>query len=208
MPCYSAAEPPGAHHGLGHQAHGRAVGPVGSSSLHHQVRGRFPQLSDHAQIRLARHDRVDRRGSGLQCRHGDPGSPGVPQGRDRRPEADQTAGPAGKGVAAIHRPDAPSGDDQSAEPRVRVLDLVIGAAGGASGQDNRHPRGYGPAWPPAAAPGVLVPASQAHDEGQAGRGGVREIQGGADLLKKKPFARTPPKHWFSRTRSRYIATRR
>lgn len=27
-------------------------------------------------------------------------------------------------------------------------------------------------------------------------------------LKKKPFARTPPKHWFSRTRSRYIATRR
>jgi transposase len=27
-------------------------------------------------------------------------------------------------------------------------------------------------------------------------------------LKKKPFAKTPPKHWFSRTRSRYIATRR
>jgi transposase len=27
-------------------------------------------------------------------------------------------------------------------------------------------------------------------------------------LKKKPSARTPPKPWFSRTRSRYIATRR
>jgi transposase len=28
------------------------------------------------------------------------------------------------------------------------------------------------------------------------------------VLKKKPSERTPPKHWFSRTRSRYIATRR
>jgi transposase len=32
----------------------------------------------------------------------------------------------------------------------------------------------------------------------------------AELIgfKKKPFARTQPRHWYSRTRSRYIATRR
>jgi hypothetical protein len=66
---------------------------------------------------------------------------------------------------------------------------------------------HGPTGPAAAPPRLLLPASQAHDERQAERGGVRKIQGGTGWLKKKPSERTPPRHWFSRTRSRYIATR-
>ena len=80
--------------------------------------------------------------------------------------------------------------------------------GRAPGQDHRHSRQHRPTGPPAASPRVLVPASQAHDERQAGRGGIRKIQGPTAGLKKKPSEKTPPRHWFSRTRSRYIATRR
>jgi hypothetical protein len=208
MRCFWAAEPPGVHHGLGHQAHGRAVGRIGSSSLHRQVRGCFPKLPDYSHVGLQRHHRRYCRASGLLHRHGYPSSPLVSQGRHRGPQADQAAGSAGKGHARIRRADAPGRDDQSAYSWVRVFHLVVGSAGGAPGQDHRHSCPHGPTRPPVASPRVLVPAAQAHDERQAGRGGIRKIQGPTAGLKKKPSERTPPKPWFSRTRSRYIATRR
>jgi hypothetical protein len=203
-----AAEPPGVHYGLGHQAHGRAVGRIGSSSLHHPFRGRFSQLSDHSQIRLLRHDHRDCRGFGMLHRHRGPHSPSVPQGRHRRPEADQAAGSARESHARVCRADAPVGDDQSAHPWVWFFHLVAGAAERASGQDHRRAPEHRPVGPIDASPWLFVPASQAHDERQTRRAGIREIQGGTDRLKKKPFARTQPRHWYSRTRSRYIATRR
>jgi hypothetical protein len=180
-----AAEPPGVRHGLGYQAHGRAVGRIGSPALHRQVRRRLSQRPDHSQVRLQRHDRVDRRGSGVLDRYGDAGASAVPQGRRRRPASGQAAGPAGPGHAAVRRADAPSRAGQSADPGVRLLDLVGGAAGGAPGQDHGHPLQHRPTPPPAAPPPVLGAASQTHDEGQARRGGIRERQGRADRLKKK-----------------------
>src|SRR5438876_786005 len=48
-----------------------------------------------------------------------------------------------------------------------------------------HQVQHGTASQVAPPPWVLRPASQAHDERQTQRGGVREVQGGADRIKKK-----------------------
>ena len=180
-----AAEPLGDRHGLGHQAHGRAMEPTGSRSFQHVVSGRVPKLSDHSDVRFQRHHRFDRRASGMRHGYRHSGSPTLPPGRCRCAQADEAAGPAGARHARVHHPDAPGGVGQSAGPWVWILDLVGGAVGGASGQHNRHSLRHQPTSPPAPPPRVFGPASQAHDEGQAGREGIPQIQSGTDPLKKK-----------------------
>src|SRR5208283_2929066 len=95
------------------------------------------------------------------------------------------AGPAGSGDARVSPADACCRDGQSDHLGIRLLDLVGHPIGRASGQDDRHPFQRRPVKPPAAPPRVLGPASQAHDEGQAGRSGISEIQVPLNALKKK-----------------------
>jgi len=182
---------------VGHQAHGRAVGPTGSTAVHGQVRDVFRNCLIVLKSDSERHDRVDRRRLGVQRRHGrSRPSPIRKAGSMRYVRPSRRAARAGH--ARIRQRYAPGcWPIADAGYGFSTWSVARLAAHLAKTMDSLRP---GPARPPVAPPRFLVPAPQAHDEGQAGRDRVPEVEGGIDRAKKKAMRKNAAEALVFRTR--------
>lgn len=179
-----AAEPPGGRHGIWHQAHGRAVGRVGSSAFLHRFGRRFPQLPDHSDVAFQGYHRFHRRATGLFQRNSGPRPQALSARRRPSVASGQAAGPTWPRHARISAADEAGRADQSADAGLWIFDLVHGAFGRAPGQGHGPAIQRGPVAATASSRGIFRSTAQAHAQRQTQRGGLRKGPGGTDALKK------------------------
>src|SRR5205085_9900402 len=85
----------------------------------------------------------------------------------------------------LHRGDGDGREDQPADTRLRIFDVVNDAAGGPSGQNNRHSFQRRSTRSTSASAWLFGSSSQTHHEGKAHRSGLPEGPQTPDPLKKK-----------------------
>ena len=144
----------------------------------------LPQLPDHLDVRRWRYHRRDRQTVGLHHIHGQSHPPHVPPGRDRCAAAHQASGTSQPRDARVHCGHEAGDRDQPHDPGVRILQLVGDPSGRPSGEGHRHPLQRRPTAETPPSRGLFGPSSQAHHEGQARRGRLREGQGEVAAAKK------------------------
>jgi len=180
-----AAEPPGGRHGVWYQAHGRAVGTVGSSSFLHFLGRCLPQLFDHSNVAFPGYHRFDCPATGLLHRDSGAGPQTLSARGGRGVASHQAAGATGKGYRGVAAADEAGSADAPHGVGLRVFHLVHGPFGRAFGPGHRPALQRGSVAASAASGRVLGSTSQAHPQRQARREGLPKGPGAVDALKKR-----------------------
>ena len=150
------------------------------------------ELSDHLDVRRRRYHRVDRQASWLHHLYREACEKPVPQRRDRRSAADQTSGATQPSDGGISGRDEESRGNEPAGPRLRLLDLVGSPTCCPSGEGNRDSIQRRSDETSVASRGLFGSSSQAHHEGEARRGCLRNGEEATASVKKKALKKDAP----------------
>jgi hypothetical protein len=176
----------GGSHGTRDQAQRQRIRSTRSPSILDQLGRCLPKLSDHLDVRRRRYHRVDRRAGRLHDLYCESCETSLPRSGNRSSSAYQAYRATQPSNARVSGRYERSYRDQPVGPRLWLLDLVRRTTGCPSGESDRDSLQQRPDAPSLASRRLFGSSSQAHHEGEARRGCLRNSQKAIASVKKKP----------------------